>query len=682
MNTPETISSRTIRFIPIACALFGILTSLGALVGWYFDLTWMKSFGIGRVAMNPLTAISFMLIGVSLICVNINKRSFSLVLASAVIGFVTLKFIGFFGHNIPIDQILFYDVLSDNKMAPNTAFGFLTLALSILLFHIDIKHRLAVSNYLAFATLLISIFSLLGYVYNLKIFYGVADYIPMALNTALVFFLLSIGTLLSHPEQGPLAILVRRDAGGKMLRRLLPAIFLIPPTLSGLNRFAENSGWYNDEFGISLLIVISICILASLTYFCAVSLSRSDQTLRTINLNLEQKVHDRVSELQETEKQIQHLQKMDAIGRLAGGVAHDFNNILGAIQMYCDIIEDMETAPGTKERIEQIRKASTRGAALTKQLLLFSRQQVYQHADLQLNDSVSGILKMLHRLIPENIQIMTTLAPDLPLIRSDATQIEQAIMNLVINARDAMPSGGKLTIDTHSTFLDEEFTSTHLTIPPGEYVVLTISDNGHGMDEKTKSQIFDPFFTTKPIGQGTGLGLSTTYGIIKTSKASIWVYSEPDRGTVFKIYFPAIRESKVAELQQCEKASISKGHETILIVEDEETLRELFSISLTKQGYRVYLASSGKVALELIRETELKVDLLLTDVIMPDIGGVEVAKQALKLLPQLKVLFMSGYADEITKESSEDFPHINFIQKPFSGQQLAKKIREIFSSPQ
>lgn len=485
---------------------------------------------------------------------------------------------------------------------------------------------------------------------------------------------------MENHQQGPFAILTKQDAGGRMLRRLLPAIILVPPGLGWLRMIGEEQGLYSHTAGVVILVIAVIGILALLAVSSAISLSKSEQKLQDLNLSLENTINQRVAELKESEKQIQHLQKMDSIGRLAGGLAHDFNNLLGAVQMYCDLIYDQTNEDPVKKFVDQIRKASDRGALLTQQLLFFSRQQVSHFVNFDLNDLIDNQLQMLNRVIQENIKIVPKFAPDLPEIKADRSQIEQVIMNLVINARDAMPDGGKITIETSLHYLSDDFTSTHLTVASGPCVLLTITDTGEGMDAGTQSQIFDPFFTTKTQGKGVGLGLSTSYGIIKASKATIWVYSELGKGTVFKIYFPVSNYGYVAPVVE-EKMSVSKEAKTILLVEDEEVMRSLFEMILKRQGYTILIASNGGEALNVLENHKGSVDLLLTDVIMPGIGGIELSKKILLMMPHLKVIYMSGYTND-----SIDMPansnKISFIQKPFNSQALTLKVKNFLNPGQ
>lgn len=385
----------------------------------------------------------------------------------------------------------------------------------------------------------------------------------------------------------------------------------------------------------------------------------------------------------ELEYQFRHAQKMEAVGRLAGGVAHDFNNLLTIISGYTELIE-MGLPPENPLRAHasEVLKAGERAAALTRQLLAFSRQQVMAPQVLDLNSVVTNIHKMLRRLIGEDVELTTISAPDLGTVRADPGQIEQVIMNMAVNARDAMPEGGKLTIETSNVDLDTGYARIHFPIAPGRYVQLSISDTGCGMDEEVQKHIFEPFFTTKEHGKGTGLGLATVYGIVKQSDGYIWVYSEKGNGTTFKIYLPRVDAPVVVTGEgQTERKSV-RGSETVLVVEDETSLRKLVCGVLKSNGYRVLEASRGEEALRISGQHEGAVQLLLTDVVMPQMSGRHLAEQLASLRPQTKVLFMSGYTDDAIVHHGVLEPGMDFLQKPFTPESLARKVREVLDKPQ
>ena len=379
--------------------------------------------------------------------------------------------------------------------------------------------------------------------------------------------------------------------------------------------------------------------------------------------------------------QLRQSQKLEGIGQLAGGIAHDFNNLLTAINGYSSLaLQRIEGNPSVRTYLEEIKKAGDRAANLTRQLLAFGRKQILQPLPLSLNDIVTDMSKMLRRLIGEDIQLSAKLATDLKRVKADPGQIEQVLVNLIVNARDAMPQGGKLTIETANAELDREYASTHVGVLAGAYVVLAVSDTGTGMDEQVRKQIFEPFFTTKEKGKGTGLGLSTVYGIVKQSGGNIWVYSEPNHGTTFKVYLPALASTPKSSEVKVVEAPMPRGTETVLLVEDEEVVRGLARQILEDAGYRVLVAQQGEEAIRLCIEDAKEIHLLLTDVVMPGAGGKEVADRLGSLRPGIKVLFMSGYTDEAIVHHGVLDSNVKFIQKPFSPAALARKVREVLDS--
>jgi PAS domain S-box-containing protein len=380
---------------------------------------------------------------------------------------------------------------------------------------------------------------------------------------------------------------------------------------------------------------------------------------------------------QATEEQLRQSQKMDAIGQLAGGVAHDFNNLLTVITGYSELgMRRMEPADPMRKNLEQIKKAGDRAASLTRQLLAFSRKQIFQEKVVDLNSIVADMDKMLRRLIGEDIDLVSLLEPSLRPIKADPGQIEQVLLNLAVNARDAMPRGGKLTIETGHATLDESYANSHLTTQPGQFVMLAVSDTGAGMDAETQKRIFEPFFTTKEVGKGTGLGLATVYGVVKQSGGNIWVYSEPGTGTTFKIYLPIAEDSANPEAESTPD-EIPQGQGTILLVEDEELVRNLAGEILGTKGYQVLTAANGVEALRVCSEHVGQIDLMVTDVVMPQMGGRELAERIGTVRPEMKVLYMSGYTDDAIVRHGILEDHVAFIQKPFSPDLFALKVREV-----
>ncbi len=377
------------------------------------------------------------------------------------------------------------------------------------------------------------------------------------------------------------------------------------------------------------------------------------------------------------QEQLRQSQKMEAVGCLAGGVAHDFNNLLTVIKGYSQLssIELKEGDP-LRGNIDEIQNAADRAAGLTRQLLAFSRRQVMEMKALDLNTLLKDLEKMLRRVIGEDIEMAILPAEGLGSVRADVGQIEQVIMNLAVNAKDAMPSGGKLTIETANVELDECYARSHVDVKQGHYVMFSVSDTGVGMSAEVRERIFEPFFTTKEKGKGTGLGLSTTYGIVKQSEGHIWVYSVQGKGTIFKIYLPRVNEALEVK-KEVLKEELPRGDETILIVEDEEEVRKLAGKILERQGYRVLETFNGEDALLACERRKSPIHLMLADIVMPGMSGSELGKVLRPLYPEIKILYMSGYTDNAIVRQGVLGKGVNYIQKPFTMEGLARKVREV-----
>ena len=386
-----------------------------------------------------------------------------------------------------------------------------------------------------------------------------------------------------------------------------------------------------------------------------------------------------ITERRGLEKQLLQAQKMEAVGRLAGGVAHDFNNLLTVITSYADLLLSGLELPQHREDVEEIRRAAERATALTRQLLAFSRKQVLQASTVSPNTVVEGVEKMLGRLIGADVSIVTALAPDVGMVNADAGQIEQVIMNLAVNARDAMPNGGRITIETANVELDGSAMAKGCTMPPGSYVMLAVSDTGHGMNAEVLEHVFEPFFTTKAAGQGTGLGLSTVFGIVRQSGGDVWVYSEVGEGTTFKVYLPRVKSAPVLAGVTAIAAS-PRGAETILLAEDDEALRALARRVLADQGYTVLEARNGREAVALCRSHTGPIDLILSDIVMPELGGRGLAEALAGTRPNTPVLLMSGYTDDDVLRRALIDHRTAFLQKPFTPLALSKRVRAVLDA--
>jgi len=390
-------------------------------------------------------------------------------------------------------------------------------------------------------------------------------------------------------------------------------------------------------------------------------------------------VHHDITEQKRVEEQLLQSQRIESVGRLAGGIAHDFNNLLTAIMGYCQL--SMWEAPPHSDletHLGEVQKSAERAANLTNQLLAFSRRQVIEAKVISLNDLIIGLDRMLRRLIGEDIEFITLPAIDLSPVRVDPGQLEQVLMNLVINSRDAMPEGGKLVVRTSNITVGKSKSASYPSVPPGGYVMLEVSDTGVGMTEEVKSHIFEPFFTTKAVGRGTGLGLATCYGIVRQSGGHIVVRSELGKGTSFHVFLPAIHESVYALPDNKYREDIAGGTETVLLAEDDPLVRSMVTTILRDKGYRVLSAANGDEALRLLQDPgHGKIHLLLTDVIMPQMGGMELATRLRELSPETRVIFTSGYNEEPIFQHGELDAGVEFLQKPYVPAALGRKVRKV-----
>jgi len=400
-----------------------------------------------------------------------------------------------------------------------------------------------------------------------------------------------------------------------------------------------------------------------------VHLDANGNPLRGIGISLD------ITDHRMLEVQSQQAQKMEAIGRLAGGVAHDFNNLLTVILGYCELLlGDISPNDPRQDDIVQIQKAGSSAAALTRRLLAFSRKQILEPKLLDLNVVVTDVRRMLERLIGEDVRIVLSLLPTLARVKADRAQMEQIILNLSVNARDAMPTGGTLTIQTENVELDENYTNTHFSVEPGAYVALAVTDTGTGITPEVQLRLFEPFFTTKDLSQGTGLGLSTVHGIVTQSGGSVHVYSELGKGTTFKVYLPQAATGQI--IVDVPVARLSQGTATVLVVDDAASLRELAKRLLEREGYTVLLAANADEAVRLFNQHP-SIEVLLTDVVMPGESGPELTKKLVQERPTLKVIYMSGYTEEAIVRHGVINAGITFLNKPFTAEMLGRKVREV-----
>lgn len=844
----ETFAShpqRVYNVVTKGTATLVFLVGLLTVLGWLLDIPVLKSIRPDGVSMNPITAFCFLLCAVALWFLLpfqtaqetgrvFRPRWIFLVCLLPVILIGLLRFSDYaIGTHFRLDRLLFTNSLGDNQMAPNTAVGFMTAGFALLLASWpESWHRnrwlIGLRTALLLALVSVSHLAIVGYILGADRLYHVTHYIPMALNTALCFWLLAIGSFCVFPHYEPIRTVFHASSGGASARRLLILAFGVPLMLGALRLEGEWRGYYSTETAAAFVATLTTGVFATVIWsearrqqrleqelhqanvvirqneqlFRAVletlpvgihvvdqtgktttrnpateaiwagkprqkntdeilqqgwwsdsgkaittdewplaralscgeitinaeidilcsdgtrktlltsgipirddqsqitgaigvkqdityrketerALAESEAQVRRSNEELEQRVRERTSELEEThralqarEEQLQQAQKLEVVGRLAGGIAHDFNNMLTAISVYTEmILWTQDLSEEVQNDLIEVQRTVQRATDLTRQLLAFSRKQVISPQHLDLRKTIHHIHAMLQRLIGEDIDLVTIPSSSPTPILADPGQIQQILTNLVVNARDAMPTGGQITVETIPVTLDATSANEYFRVEPGEYVMLAVSDTGQGMDVETRHHIFEPFFTTKAVGQGTGLGLSTVYGIVQQSKGHIQVYSEPGQGTVFKIYFPRV-EGEAGVPVELPHQTLPVGSETILLIEDDAAVRSVTRSILEKSGYTVLEALTGEQALQIAERHPQPIDLLITDLVMPQMGGRELAERINLLHPDTPVLYMSGYTDDAVVRHGVLTAEMAFLQKPFTALQLSQKVRE------
>ena len=652
-------SHRTGTRVPVlagtaACALGALV-----LVGWIFDVRVFRQPIVSASSMVANAALAFILCGASMLlrARPAGDRSASaatvLALAAAVIGAVSFSEEAF-SWNAGIDQLLVADRfragLHPGRMSWLTAMCLLLLGCALAT-----KRRVWVSHCAALAALLGSTIVTVGYLYDIRELVGLGRYTTTAPHSAGLIVLLALGVLFLQPGAGVMAALSSDTLGGRMARRTLPATIAIPILLGWLRLEGERAQLYPAHLGPPLIVFGTLVLLSIVVWLNARRLDDADvrrreaeDEMRRANETLEDRVAVKTAEAlknqaraAEAAERLRTGQRMEAMGQLAGGVAHDFNNTMTVITGYTELL--LARTPPDEESykpLEEIRRAGVRCSALTRHLLAFSRRQVLTPSLMDLNVVVAGLGEMLPMLIGEDIQVAIECGPDLWLVRADSTQIEQVIVNLVMNARDAMPSGGTVTIRTRNVNLTGPDAGAHPETSAGSYVHLTVADSGRGMDEETRARAFDPFFTTKPVGQGTGLGLSTAYGIITQSDGGIYLDSAPGRGTTVRIYLPRAF-GKVTAAPSASAELLERGAETVLLVEDEEGLRRLLKTVLEGAGYQVLEAANARTALEISGAHQGPIDILVSDVVMPGMSGWQLVERIAPLRPEARILPVS-----------------------------------------
>ena len=682
--------------MPVVAGTAACMVGALVLAGWLFDITSFRQPVVSAAPMMANAALAFVLSGAALLMRArrpSSRAATALGVIVAVVGAATFaEYV--FGWNAGIDRWLIANPpetgLHPGRMSWLTSLCFLLLgsALAMSFRWVWWSHGAAL------VALLGSTVVTVGYLYDIRELVGIGAYTTTAPHSAGLLVLLALGVLFLQPQEGVMAALSSDTLGGRMARHTLPATIAVPILLGWLRLEGERAQLYPAHLGPPLIVFGTMVLLSIVVWRNARRLDEVDarrrvaeHEMRRANETLEERVAVKTAEaLQnqtraaEAAERLRAGQRMEAMGRLAGGVAHDFNNTMTVITGYTELL--LARTPRDEEtykRLDEIRKAGVRCSALTRHLLAFSRRQVLTPSLTDLNGVVSDLGEMLPMLIGEDIEVVIDRGSDLWPVRADSTQIEQVIVNLVVNARDAMPEGGRVTIRTRNVDVTAANAPMHSDLAAGSYVQLTVTDSGRGMDEETRARAFDPFFTTKSVGQGTGLGLSTAYGVITQSDGSIYLDSVPGRGTTVRIYLPRAIGT-VTAAPPATNPTAERGVETVLLVEDEEGLRQLLKTVLEGAGYVVLEAGNGREALEVNNAHDAPIDILVSDVVMPGMGGRELVERLAPLRPEARVLLISGYTQTAGFEQTIERAGAAFLQKPFTPDVFLTRVREALTA--
>jgi len=699
------------RRVLSALAFTLVATPCLCLIGWWSDSPYLKAIIPGLTPMNPVVAVCFILVTAALFSLrspfpaaSFRSAALALTVASAAIGRLVATMLG---QDKTIDTLLFAQRLDaelrPNRMATTTAWSLLAAALTVLVLAGPWRRRAALAQLCSLAAALTGLVVVNCYAAAVLAGQVPGTDVPMALNVAVLCIVFCAATLLITAREGLAVVLMEETHGALFARRLMLSLLIVPPILAWLTHRGEVLGLYGANSQDALLVTllaggfaVNVWLGARTNSAMEAHARAVEQELRTSKELLERRVEERTADLtganeslraeiqerQSLQEQLVQSQKMESLGSLAGGIAHDFNNLLTGMLGYAELAQmKLPSDSPVQADLDEIRQSAERAASLTKQLLTFARKEVVEPKVVDLNELAGGLVKLIRRLLGEDIELVTLLGDELGRVQIDPGQFEQVIVNLAVNARDAMPKGGKLVIETHNMALDEPQEAHRAVLAPGDYVVLSVSDSGCGIGKEIQPQVFDPFFTTKEKGKGTGLGLSTCYGIIRNSGGYIWIYSELGIGTTFRIYLPRVDEVPMAIRPEPERLSGGRSGETVLVVEDEDSVRAIATVALRAAGYQVLEATNGEHALRVLADYDSPVDLVVTDVIMPAMNGRELAA-ALKIIrPESKILYTSGYTDDSMVLQGVLTHNLAFLQKPFTPRKLAQKVRDVLDQP-
>jgi signal transduction histidine kinase/CheY-like chemotaxis protein len=677
-----------------AAGVLSLVVSALTLLGWLIGIDALIRVLPGLAPMTPATALCFLLCGSSLLLqcgesddVGRRRAARVMALAAGLIGSLVLaKYLT--GWNPGLDAWLFREALTTGglphpgRMTQAAAFNFTLIGLALAFLDFEPRRGFLPAQHAALLASLIGLIAMLGYAYGVSSLSGFFAYTSMALHTAFVFTFLGLGVMMARPDKGLMSVTTSFHVGGSMARRLLPAAVLLPAVLGWLRLRGELLGWYNARFGLALLTAANIITFVILVWFTARRINRMDSKRRraheavvdgfreirqaNIQLQRESTEHLRTEKARlRMEHQLHHSQKMESLGTLAGGIAHDFNNILTAVLLNADRARKKLTEDHpARKNLEEISKASARAADLVRRIMTFGRQDEPKLKTIHLRESVEDSLQLLRLSLPSNVQLLVDISGDLPAVAADATQIHQILLNLGTNAIHAMEeTGGILDIKLETVFVTLELSRILGDLREGPHVRLSVGDSGKGMEKAVLDRVFDPFFTTKPPGVGTGLGLSVVHGIMKLHGGCVTAYSEPGRGTVFHLYFPAAAAASGDTPYVRQESPPGRG-ERLLCVDDDVAILGATAEMLEGLGYTVTPYSDPRAALENFRTQPADFDLLLTDLSMPGMSGIELAREVLGIRPGLAVVLSSGYISHLDAEKVRAAGVHAIVQKP------------------
>ena len=687
--SPMTLARRPGAWIPGTAAGIAFTGGLLVLMGWAFGIQFLTQPVSVGTTMRPATAGALVAIGVALWLYAARPRlaGVAAIIGGlvAALGIVSLAHL-VVGPEFRFDRLWLASSDPVSRMSPLTAIDLLVLGIALA---VSVRPAAAwLAQSLALFAMLVATIVAIGYLFRISNLIGVGGYTTMAPHTDLILLIVCIGILFLHADRGIMAVYTSDSLGGQMARRILPATIVIPIGLGWLRLEGERAGWYDPRVGppfliIGTMILLSIVVWVNARMIAKVDARRQDfeEELRRSNETLEVRVAEKTAALAESHERIRTGQRMEALGQLAGGVAHDFNNMMTVVTGYSELLlaRAGDDHPFRKPLLE-IKKAGDRCASLTGHLLAFSRRQVLTPAVIDLGSIVTDLSQMMPMLLGEAIAVTVSVQPVLWCVRADQAQLEQVIVNLVVNARDAMPAGGTLRISVGDRVIDQSAAAAYPEIVPGDYVHLSVADSGHGMDESTRARVFDPFFTTKPVGQGSGLGLSTAYGFIKQSGGYIYMESELQRGTTVHVFLPRAEAASTSTTSPG-AGIVPGGHETVLLTEDDSLVRSLLSDVLGQAGYDLLEAPDGPSALALAAQHRGPIQLLISDIVMPGMSGTELADLLTATRPETHVLWISGYAQSAIVEQTSARAGASLLMKPFTGDQILSRIREILDTP-